>query len=629
MEAALAWVRDGAEWIHLVDLDAAFGRGSNAEALALVVRAVDEAGVAVELSGGIRDDDSLARALATGCRRVNLGTAALEDPGWTRRAIAEHGDRIAVGLDVRGTTLAARGWTQEGGDLWETLARLDADGCARYVVTDVTKDGTMRGPNVELLAQVCAATDRPVVASGGISSLADLEALRALVGRRRRGRHRRQGAVRGRVHPARGARRRGLTSRPHQAAPGREGHARRARPPGAEWIRTDRTSRSGTVGPVPEDEHVHDSPAGPATGTTTETTTGIATPTATTGTATVDDPTEARGFAAYRRVLAVRGMPSLYLVGVLARLPHVGGGLALTLYVVEGLGRGYLAAGLVTAALTVGIALGSPWRGRLVDRVGLRRALVPSIVAMPVLWTVAAFSPYAVLLPVALLAGLLAVPVFTVVRQAIGVMVPEHSRRAGFALDSVLVEASFVAGPPMVVVAVTQVGPEVALVAIGIGEALSGVILAWLDPRLRDDPAADDGEPDLGTTTTRGGDRPARRRLPLPRWMTPGLLAMYACSFGTAFVLSGSEVGVIAVLRGLDRVEFIAWVFAVWGVASGVGGLVYGAVRRGASSPLVLLAWLSLARCRSRWPRRRCCSCCSSSRPASWSRPRCRPARTA
>jgi MFS family permease len=189
-------------------------------------------------------------------------------------------------------------------------------------------------------------------------------------------------------------------------------------------------------------------------------------------------------------VLAVRGMPSLYLVGVLARLPHVGGGLALTLYVVEGLDRGYFEAGLVTAALTVGIALGSPWRGRLVDRVGLRRALVPSIAAMPVLWTAAAFSPYQVLLPVALLAGLMAVPVFTVLRQAIGVIVPEHSRRAGFALDSVLVEASFVAGPPMVVVAVTQVGPEVALVAIGIGEAVAGVILAWLNPRLRDHPAA-------------------------------------------------------------------------------------------------------------------------------------------
>ncbi len=148
LEAALAWQRAGAEWIHLVDLDAAFGRGSNRELLARVVAAVD---VRVEMSGGIRDDDSLDAAMATGCARVNLGTAALEDPDWTRSAIARYGDRVAVGLDVRGTTLAARGWVKEGGDLWETLERLDADGCARYVVTDVTKDGTLRGPNVELL----------------------------------------------------------------------------------------------------------------------------------------------------------------------------------------------------------------------------------------------------------------------------------------------------------------------------------------------------------------------------------------------------------------------------------------------------------------------------------------------
>jgi phosphoribosyl isomerase A len=176
--AALAWQEAGAEWIHLVDLDAAFGRGSNRELLAELVGRLD---VQVELSGGIRDDASLAAALATGCRRVNLGTAALEDPVWCAKAIAEHGDRIAVGLDVRGTTLAARGWTEEGGDLWETLERLDRDGCARYVVTDVTKDGTLRGPNLQLLRDVTARTDKPVVASGGVSSLADLEAIAALV----------------------------------------------------------------------------------------------------------------------------------------------------------------------------------------------------------------------------------------------------------------------------------------------------------------------------------------------------------------------------------------------------------------------------------------------------------------
>ncbi|MCB2178076.1 MAG: bifunctional 1-(5-phosphoribosyl)-5-((5-phosphoribosylamino)methylideneamino)imidazole-4-carboxamide isomerase/phosphoribosylanthranilate isomerase PriA [Actinomycetales bacterium] len=178
MAAALAWQADGAEWIHLVDLDAAFGRGTNADLLAAVVGAVD---VKVELSGGIRDDASLARALATGCTRVNLGTAALENPEWTARVIDEHGDRVAVGLDVRGTTLAARGWTREGGDLWDVLERLDTAGCARYVVTDVTKDGTLRGPNLDLLRDVCGRTGAPVVASGGISALADLEALRELV----------------------------------------------------------------------------------------------------------------------------------------------------------------------------------------------------------------------------------------------------------------------------------------------------------------------------------------------------------------------------------------------------------------------------------------------------------------
>ncbi len=178
LTAALDWQSGGAEWVHLVDLDAAFGRGSNAELLAEVVGRLD---VQVELSGGIRDDASLERALATGCRRVNLGTAALENPDWTARVIAEHGDRIAVGLDVRGTTLAARGWTQEGGDLWEVLDRLEQAGCPRYVVTDVTKDGTLRGPNLELLRDVAARTASPVVASGGISSLADLEALRSLV----------------------------------------------------------------------------------------------------------------------------------------------------------------------------------------------------------------------------------------------------------------------------------------------------------------------------------------------------------------------------------------------------------------------------------------------------------------
>jgi phosphoribosylanthranilate isomerase len=177
LDAALAWQNDGAEWIHLVDLDAAFGRGSNADLLRSVVGRLD---VAVELSGGIRDDASLAAALATGAARINLGTAALEDPQWCDRVVGEHGDRVAIGLDVRGRTLRARGWTRDGGDLFEVLERLNKAGCARYVVTDILKDGMMQGPNLRLLRDVCAHTGAPVIASGGVSTLADLRALAPL-----------------------------------------------------------------------------------------------------------------------------------------------------------------------------------------------------------------------------------------------------------------------------------------------------------------------------------------------------------------------------------------------------------------------------------------------------------------
>lgn len=180
IDAATDWADQGAEWIHLVDLDAAFGRGNNRSLIRKVIKQV-RGQVNVELSGGIRDDESLEAALATGAKRINLGTAALENPEWAAHVIAEYGEAIAVGLDVRGTTLAARGWTKEGGDLWQVLDRLEQAGCARYVVTDVTKDGTLQGPNLELLRQVADRTDKPVIASGGISSLDDIAELRELV----------------------------------------------------------------------------------------------------------------------------------------------------------------------------------------------------------------------------------------------------------------------------------------------------------------------------------------------------------------------------------------------------------------------------------------------------------------
>jgi 1-(5-phosphoribosyl)-5-[(5-phosphoribosylamino)methylideneamino] imidazole-4-carboxamide isomerase/N-(5'phosphoribosyl)anthranilate isomerase len=177
LDAALDFQSAGAEWIHLVDLDAAFGIGSNHEILTDVIKKLD---IKVELSGGIRNEESLKRALDTGCERINLGTAALEDPDWTASVVSRFGERIAVGLDVRGHTLAARGWTKEGGDLFETIERLDRDGCSRYVVTDVNKDGTLQGPNLALLREVCSATNKPIIASGGVSTLDDVRALRAL-----------------------------------------------------------------------------------------------------------------------------------------------------------------------------------------------------------------------------------------------------------------------------------------------------------------------------------------------------------------------------------------------------------------------------------------------------------------
>ena len=178
LEAAESFVDQGAEWLHLVDLDAAFGRGENTAVLRRVVDAL--AGrINIELSGGIRDEESLKRALDTGARRVNLGTAALVDMDWVTRAIRQHGDKVAVGLDVRGTTLTARGGAGTVGELFEVLPQLGA--AARFIVTDVDTDGMMTGPNLQLLRDVCARTDTPVIASGGISTLDDIAAIRELV----------------------------------------------------------------------------------------------------------------------------------------------------------------------------------------------------------------------------------------------------------------------------------------------------------------------------------------------------------------------------------------------------------------------------------------------------------------
>lgn len=180
VEAAYAWADAGASWIHLVDLDAAFGTGDNRAILRQITERLGDM-VHIELSGGIRDDDSLEAALDSGASRVNIGTAALEDPDWTATVIGKYADKVAVGLDVRGHTLAARGWTKEGGDLFETVDFLNKVGCSRYVVTDVAKDGMMSGPNLSLLKEVADRTTAKVTASGGISSLDDVRAIHSLI----------------------------------------------------------------------------------------------------------------------------------------------------------------------------------------------------------------------------------------------------------------------------------------------------------------------------------------------------------------------------------------------------------------------------------------------------------------
>lgn len=177
-DAAMSWQQAGAQWLHLVDLDAAFGHGNNRE---IIQRITGELGIQIELSGGLRDDASLAEALEMGATRVNLGTAALENPAWTAKVIEQYGDKIAVGLDVRGEKLATRGWVEEGGNIWDVLGQLEAAGCARYVVTDITKDGTLTGPNTDLLLQIAQQTGKPVIASGGISTLEDIATLAGMV----------------------------------------------------------------------------------------------------------------------------------------------------------------------------------------------------------------------------------------------------------------------------------------------------------------------------------------------------------------------------------------------------------------------------------------------------------------
>ena len=182
MDIASEWIASGAKWIHLVDLDAAYGKGENRKLISEVVSRCT--GINVQISGGIRDQESLTAALQTRASRINLATSALMDMPWVESVISTHGNQISVSLDASGSRLVARGSGEDVGKLEPVLQQLEDLGCARYVVTDVKRDGSLNGPNLELLEQVLSLTGKPVIASGGIAELSDLE---ALVGLRSKG----------------------------------------------------------------------------------------------------------------------------------------------------------------------------------------------------------------------------------------------------------------------------------------------------------------------------------------------------------------------------------------------------------------------------------------------------------
>jgi MFS family permease len=303
--------------------------------------------------------------------------------------------------------------------------------------------------------------------------------------------------------------------------------------------------------------------------------------------------------APYRSVLSVPGVPAVTVLGILARIPHTAVGVVLTVHVTQGLNRGYGAAGLLVAALTVGMAIGSPWRGRAVDRLGLRRALLPSVIVEGLVWGTAPLLPYEGLLVAVAVAGALGLPVFTVMRLALSVMVPPEQRRTAFALDSVSVELSFMVGPALGVLVATQASSSTALLALGATVVLAGLALMVVDPPTRaavptPNEAATSGCSSQTTCVVApagvGQDVPPRGPGPHGRVpLTPALLAVLAATAGATVVLAGTDVSIVAALREAGTLDSTGIVMAVWAFASLLGGLVYGALRRGVLPAALLL----------------------------------------
>jgi len=292
----------------------------------------------------------------------------------------------------------------------------------------------------------------------------------------------------------------------------------------------------------------------------------------------------------YRRVLALPAMRQALLLGILVRIPIFAGGVLLTLHVVQTLHRDYGAAGLVTAAATVCIAVSGPWRGRLLDTKGLRRVVLPSLIVTAICWSIAPFVDYPPLLLLAALGGLFVVPTFSIIRQAVMAAVPESDRRTALSLDAVAVEVSFMVGPVIGVWAATLWPTAWVLFTIEMLGVLAGIGLWFADPVMHADRSdIEDDEP-----------------LPRRAWFRPQFLAMCAAAAATTIVLSGCDIAFVAALRDFGEVSLIGPVLAIWGLGSVIGGLVYGMLHRSISAFLLLgglsVATIPIALAPSVWP---------------------------
>lgn len=327
-------------------------------------------------------------------------------------------------------------------------------------------------------------------------------------------------------------------------------------------------------------------------------------------------------FALYKEMLSIRPVRRLLLVGMVARIPHSAAGVLLTLHIVLSLGQGYAAAGAAAAVMTIGIALGAPWRGRRVDMVGLRKALIPSVISETLIWSLVPHVPYAWLLPLVFVGGLFTLPIFSVVRQSLGVMVDGDQRRSAFALDSIATELVFMIGPAVGAIVATSGFSAVGLTAVGISVSVAGLFLIWFNPPTRSDAkctpeesaaraAADLAAAEAAMVASAPGhvqeaasemapaaiSRTAGLRNRMARnftWFTVSVAALFAVAAGSGMVLSGSDVSIVGLLERGGHQNEIGIVFFFWCAASVVGGLIYGAMNRPVSPMLLLLGMAAL-----------------------------------